>query len=167
MASAFGSSWTRTANFCEPKTCTWATPVIWEMRCARLVWAYSSTVYSGKVGELSARYSTGWSAGFTFLYEGGVGMPGGSWGAAAAMAACTSWAAASMLRSRLNCTVIWVRPSALDDVIESMPAMVENCRSSGVATADAMVSGLAPGRLAATWMVGKSTLGRSLTGSRR
>jgi hypothetical protein len=45
--------------------------------------------------------------------------------------------------------------------------MVENCRSSGVATADAMVSGLAPGRLAATWMVGKSTLGRSLTGSRR
>ena len=63
--------------------------------------------------------------------------------------------------------VIWVRPSALDDVIESMPAMVENCRSSGVATAEAMVSGLAPGRLAATWMVGKSTLGRSLTGSRR
>ncbi len=60
--------------------------------------------------------------------------------------------------------VIWVRPSALDDVIESMPAMVENCRSSGVATADAMVSGLAPGRLAVTWMVGKSTLGRSLTG---
>ncbi len=40
-----------------------------------------------------------------------------------------------------------------------MPAIVENCRSSGVATADAMVSGLAPGRLAATWMTGKSTLG--------
>ena len=138
-----------------------------EMRCARLVSAYSSTVESGSVGELSARYRMGWSAGFTFWYEGGVGMPGGSWGAAAAMAACTSWAAASMLRSRLNCRVIWVRPSALDDVIESMPAMVENCRSSGVATADAMVSGLAPGRLAATWMVGKSTLGRSLTGSRR
>ena len=60
-----------------------------------------------------------------------------------------------------------MRPSALCDVIESMPAMVENCRSSGVATADAMVSGLAPGRLAETWIVGKSTLGRSLTGSRR
>ena len=42
--------------------------------------------------------------------------------------------------------------------------MVENWRSSGVATDDAMVSGLAPGRVAFTWMVGKSTFGRSLTG---
>src|SRR5699024_1050176 len=37
----------------------------------------------------------------------------------------------------------------------------------GVATLDAMVSGLAPGRLAVTMSVGKSTLGRSLTGSER
>jgi hypothetical protein len=56
-------------------------------------------------------------------------------------------------------------PSALVDVIESMPAIVVNCRSSGVATAEAIVSGLAPGNDAVTWMVGKSTLGRSLTGS--
>ena len=48
--------------------------------------------------------------------------------------------------------------------MESRPAIVENCRSRGVATADAMVSGLAPGRLAVTWIVGKSTFGRSLTG---
>ena len=48
-----------------------------------------------------------------------------------------------------------------------MPAIVENCFSSGVATADAIVSGLAPGRLALTVIVGKSTVGRSLTGSRR
>ena len=58
-------------------------------------------------------------------------------------------------------------PWALVEVIESMPAMVENCFSSGVATAEAIVSGLAPGRLAVTWMVGKSTLGSSLTGSSR
>ena len=45
--------------------------------------------------------------------------------------------------------------------------MVENCFSSGVATEEAMVSGLAPGSTAETWIVGKSTLGRSLTGSRR
>src|SRR5215467_5859926 len=109
----------------------------------------------------------GWSAGFTFRYDGGVGMPGGKSGCAAAMAAWMSWAAASMLRSSVNTTVIWVSPRALVDVIESMPAMVENCRSSGVATAEAMVSGLAPGRLALTWTVGKSTLGRSLTGSWR
>ena len=45
-----------------------------------------------------------------------------------------------------------------------MPAMVENCFSKGVATEEAMVSGLAPGREALTWIVGKSTFGRSLTG---
>ena len=33
------------------------------------------------------------------------------------------------------------------EIMESRPAMVVNCRSSGVATAEAMVSGLAPGRL--------------------
>jgi hypothetical protein len=43
--------------------------------------------------------------------------------------------------------------------------MVENWRSSGVATAEAMVSGLAPGSAAFTTMFGKSTFGRSLTGS--
>ena len=34
----------------------------------------------------------------------------------------------------------------------SIPAIVENDRSSGVATAAAIVSGLAPGRLAVTWI---------------
>ena len=38
-----------------------------------------------------------------------------------------------------------------------MPAIVENCRSIGAATEAAMVSGLAPGNVAVTWMVGKST----------
>ena len=40
--------------------------------------------------------------------------------------------------------------------MEFIPAMVENWFSSGVATAAAMVSGLAPGRLAVTRRVGKS-----------
>jgi hypothetical protein len=43
-------------------------------------------------------------------------------------------------------------------------AMRLNCRSSGVATALAIVSGLAPGRLAKTLIVGKSTCGRGATG---
>ena len=85
----------------------------------------------------------------------------------AEIAAWTSWAAASMERSRSNWSVIWVVPCELVDVIESMPAMLENSCSSGVATVAAMVSGLAPGRLAVTEMVGKSTLGRSLTGRAR
>lgn|GEM_PF-5560214 len=37
----------------------------------------------------------------------------------------------------------------------------------GMATVAAMVSGLAPERLSVTWMVGKSTFGKSLTGSLR
>jgi len=42
----------------------------------------------------------------------------------------------------------------LVEVIVATPGMVENCFSSGVATEDAMVSGLAPGRLALTEIVG-------------
>src|SRR4051795_7021479 len=63
--------------------------------------------------------------------------------------------------------VMPVEPSPDDDVMLSTPAIVENCFSSGVATDDAIVSGLAPGRLALTVIVGKSTVGRSLTGNRR
>ena len=81
-------------------------------------------------------------------------MPVGSCPCAATIMACTSWAAASMLRLRVNCRVICVPPCVLMEDIVSRPAMVENCRSSGVATAEAIVSGLAPGRLALTWMVG-------------
>src|SRR5439155_4888540 len=98
-------------------------------------------------------------AGFTFWKKGGVGICGGRRGAAFVIMACTSWAAASMFRSRLNWSVIWVSPSALDEVIESMPAIVVNCFSSGVATAEAIVSGLAPGSAAETWIVGKSMFG--------
>ena len=54
-ASAFGSSCTCTAYFCEPMTCTWATPLIVDMRCASSVCAYSSTVDIGSVFEVSAR----------------------------------------------------------------------------------------------------------------
>ncbi len=94
-------------------------------------------------------------------------MSWGSWRADLEMAACTSWAAASRSLSRVNWSVMLVFPRRLVELMESMPAMVENSRSRGVATEDAMVSGLAPGRLAKTWMVGKSTLGRSFTGMSR
>jgi len=58
-------------------------------------------------------------------------------------------------------------PWPLSEVIWSTPAIVENCFSNGVATAEAIVSGLAPGRLAFTVIVGKSTFGRLDTGSSR
>src|SRR5690349_13349941 len=81
------------------------------------------------------------------------------------MAACTSRAAASMLRLRSNCSVIDVPPSELLELISVTPAMRPNWRSSGVATAEAIVSGLAPGSPAFTEMVGNSTSGSGATGS--
>src|SRR6267143_683259 len=77
-ASALGSTCTRTAYFCCPCTWTCATPEIVEMRCARKVSAYSLTVESGRVSEVSVRKKIGESAGFTFRNEGGVDMVGGS-----------------------------------------------------------------------------------------
>ena len=87
-------------------------------------------------------------------------MSGGRLRRASEMAVCTSCAAASMLRSSENCSVICVMPLALEEVICSSPAMAENSFSSGVATAEAMVSGLAPGSAAETWMVGKVDVGQ-------
>src|SRR4029453_19017970 len=104
------------------------------------------------------------SAGLTLRCVGGVVSVDGNDRAAAAIADWTCCAAASMLRSSANWIVMLVAPVVDTDVIESMPAIVENCFSSGVATAEAIVSGFAPGRFALTWIVGKSTLGGGLTG---
>src|SRR5262249_48062760 len=102
----------------------------------------------------SAKKRIGLSDGFDLRRLGGVGIPGGNCGNAAEIAVCTSWAAASMLRLRLNCRVMEVEPCELEELIESIPAMPENCLSSGVATEAAIVSGFAPGKLALTLMVG-------------
>ena len=69
-----------------------------------------------------------------------------------------------MLRLRSNCSVTRADPVELVDVISLTPAIVPSRRSSGVATLLAMVSGLAPARLALTEMTGKSTLGSGETG---
>ncbi len=106
----------------------------------------------------------GASAGLTLRYPGLLGRFFGSCPRAALMAACTSLAAASMLRLRSNCMVMEVEPIPLDDVISVIPAIRPNCRSRGVATEEAMVSGLAPGRPADTLIVGNSTWGRGETG---
>ena len=118
------------------------------------------------MADETAKYMMGEAAGFCLLYDGGC-MPCGRLCSDCAIAVCTSCAAASMLRSRVNCRVMLTEPWVLVDVMLSMPGIVENCFSSGVATAAAMVSGLAPGRPARTEIVGKSTVGRSATGSAR
>src|SRR5882724_1789013 len=54
-ASACGSSCAWTAYFCEPRTCTCATPLTIEMRCAMRVCAYSSSVHGGSVVDVTTR----------------------------------------------------------------------------------------------------------------
>ena len=112
-----------------------------------------------------AMASTAESAGLTLRRLGGAGRLVGSWPAAAWIADCTSWAAPSRFRLSSNCRVMLVPPSWLDEVICVSPGISDSWRSSGVATLEAMVSGLAPGRPAETWIVGKSTCGRAETGS--
>ena len=59
-----------------------------------------------------------------------------------------------------------VEPRKLFDVIWLSPPIREKKRSSGVATLDAIVSGLAPGNEEDTCMVGKSICGNGATGSK-
>src|SRR5271165_6791352 len=116
--------------------------------------ALSLTAWMGRVSEVRDRIMIGASAGLTFRKFGGEGRLVGSCPPAALIAARTSWAAASMFRDSSNCSVMLVEPSELTDVIWLTPWMVANCRSSGVATFEAIVSGLAPGREALTCRVG-------------
>src|SRR6266852_5781237 len=71
------------------------------------------------------------------------------------MAVCTSVAAASRPLFRLNCSVRVANPCVLLLVTSSSPLICKNCRSSGVATLAAIVSGLAPGYSTLTWMTGE------------
>ena len=97
---------------------------------------------------MSDRKRTAKSPGFTLLNEGGCGSSGGNLRAAVEIADCTSSAAPSMLRSSENCKTICVAPIEELEVIEETPEIVANWRSRGAATEDAMVSALAPGKLA-------------------
>ena len=77
-------------------------------------------------------------------------MSGGRYGLAALIADSVSLTAPSIWRFSSNCSVIWVKPSALAEVIWVRPGIWPNCSSSGVATDDAMVCGSAPGSCAVT-----------------
>ena len=110
---------------------------------------------------------TAMSAGLTLRKVGGDGRFAGSLRREAVIAACTSSAAPSIFRSRSNCSTIEDVPRPDCEVMVVMAGMVANCRSSGAVTDAAIVSGLAPGRVAVTAMVGKSTRGSAATGSWR
>ena len=92
----------RTAYGFEPNTPTCATPGNMDNDCANLLSAYSVTVEIGKVSECNAIKKIGASAGFDFRIEGVEVMFFGSLRCAALIAPCTSNAAPSISRSRLN-----------------------------------------------------------------
>ena len=166
-AAASGSACTRIANFWLPKITTWATPWIWDSAWPMVMSPYSFTADSGSVSDPSEMNKTAKSDGLTLRKLGGIVISIGNRRCAMVSAVCTSRAAASMLRLRSNWITIDVVPCEEVDDIEEIPAMVESWRSIGPATDAAMVSALAPGRVADTAMVGKSTLGSAETGSRR
>jgi hypothetical protein len=55
-----------------------------------------------------------------------------------------------MLRLKSNCSVMLVVPCWLTELMFVRPAIDANCFSSGSATVEAIVSGLAPGSAALT-----------------
>ena len=136
----------------------------WLSCWARMFSAAASTAVRGSVSEWTARIMIGASAGLVLRSVGGLGMSFGSCPAAALMASSTSVAAPSMLRLRSNWRVIWLLPRTLTEVICVRPGIWPNWVSSGVATAVAMVLGLAPGYWPVTLMVGNSTAGSGATG---
>jgi len=106
------------------------------------------------VSEVTPSTRIGVSAGFTFRIVGGYGRFGGNCAEAALIAESVSLTAPSIARLRSNWRVIWVKPSALAEVICVSPGIWPNCVSSGVATEDAMVCGSVPGNWAVTCKVG-------------
>src|SRR6266550_1063778 len=146
---------------------TWATPGICDNVCPMVISPYSWTADNGSVADPNTTNSTGKSAGFTLRKLGGIVISIGSRRCAIVSAVWTSSAAASMLRLRSNWIVITLVPCDELDDIDEIPAMVDSWRSMMPATEAAMVSALAPGKVAVTAMVGKSTLGSAETGNRR
>src|SRR6201991_4041301 len=125
---------------------------------------YSLTADNGNVAEPSETNSTGKSAGFTLRKLGGIVISIGNRLCAIVSAVCTSSAAASMLRLRSNWMVMTLVPCEELDGIGEIPAMGQSWRSMVPGPGGAMVSALAPGRVAVTAMVGKSTRGSADTG---
>ena len=116
------------------------------------------------MSEVIAITRIGESAGLILRYVGGPGRLIGRSLEAALMAACTSRAAESTVRSRSNWMVTDAPPSVLIDVISETPEIWLSRFSNGAASDEATVSGSAPGREAVTMMTGKSTRGSAATG---
>src|ERR1700710_809038 len=116
------------------------------------------------VFEVRASTNTGAAAGLALRNLGKLGRSLGRSASDALIAAWTSRAARSMSRLILNCSWMLVEPSELVEVIWLMPAICPRRRSKGAATVPAITVGSAPGRVADTRIIGKSTFGTAATG---
>src|SRR4029453_9688970 len=116
------------------------------------------------VFDVNASTNTGAAAGLALRKRGSDGRSPGKSASEALIAACTSRAARSMLRPIENCNWMLVEPSELIEVIWSRPAIWPSRRSKGAATVEAITVGSAPGRVADTRIIGKSTFGTDDTG---
>src|SRR3954471_13716398 len=134
------------------------------MRCASTVSATSYIALGEIVLEVSASTNTGAADGLALRNRGSDGRSLGKSASEALIAACTSRAARSILWPIVNCGWMLGVPSELVEVIWSMPAIWPSRRSSGAATVAAITEGSAPGRVADTRIIGKSTLGTDETG---
>src|SRR5215472_3622445 len=94
--------------------------------CARMESATSYIRGNGTVSDVSDTIMMGASAGFCLRQLGRVGRLAGNCPREALMAACTSRAAASMLRLRTNCRVTLLDPNWLVEEIWFTPAMRPN-----------------------------------------
>jgi len=142
---------------------TWATPDIWLICCASWASTLSLTVVSGSVSEVADSSRIGESAGLTFDRSAAWEGSSANCPLAALIAACTSLAAPSIERLRSNWMVNRGRAEiARRGHLRDAGNLRELPLQRLARTEEAMVSGLAPGRLAVIWMVGKSTCGAAL-----
>src|SRR3954454_13896113 len=116
------------------------------------------------VFDVSASTNTGAAAGLAFRKRGRDGRSLGRSAREALMAAWTSRAARSISRPMLNCSWMLVVLSELVEVIWLIPAIWPSRRSGRAATVPAITVGSAPGRVAETRIIGKSTFGTAATG---
>src|SRR5262245_35770968 len=102
---------------------------------------------------------TGAASTSNFSITGGS-VPSGSWARTVATFSRTSCAAASISRSRMNETKIWLCPSIVVERSSSIPLMVLTASSIRFVTWLSASSGLAPGSRVVTVTVGMSTFGK-------
>ena len=97
------------------------------------------------------------------LTTGGASISCGKFRTACATLSRTSFAAASKFSPTLNSTVILLRPTWLDEVIERIPGIPFTAFSIGSVTWLSIISLLAPAYDVLTLIVGGSIAGYSLT----